>query len=43
MFMQVMDTRKRVLGDKHPDTLNSIANLAVTYRNQGRWTEAEKI
>jgi hypothetical protein len=25
------------------NTLASIANLASTYRNQGRWTEAEKI
>ncbi|KAF2726855.1 HET-domain-containing protein, partial [Polyplosphaeria fusca] len=34
--VQVMETRKRVLGDEHPDTLTSIANLASTYRNQGR-------
>jgi hypothetical protein len=32
-----------VLGDKYPDTLISMANLASIYWNQGRWTEAEKI
>jgi UDP-2,3-diacylglucosamine pyrophosphatase LpxH len=41
LFVQVMETRKRVLGDEHPDTLTSMANLALTYRNQGRWKEAE--
>ena len=28
---------------EHPDTLTSMANLAVTYRNQGRWNEAEQL
>ncbi|KAI7971162.1 hypothetical protein EIK77_004677 [Talaromyces pinophilus] len=28
---------------KHPDTLTSMGNLASTYRNQGRWNEAEKL
>jgi hypothetical protein len=27
----------------HPDTLTSMANLASTYRKQGRWSEAEKL
>ncbi|KAL8366190.1 hypothetical protein RB595_004790 [Gaeumannomyces hyphopodioides] len=35
--------RKRVLGDKHPDTIRSMAELATTYDNQGRYDEAEKI
>lgn len=35
-----METRKRVLKEEHPDTLSSMANLAATYRNQGRWDEA---
>jgi hypothetical protein len=38
-----METRKRVLGAEHPDTLTSMANLASTYRNQGRWSEAEEL
>jgi hypothetical protein len=33
----------RVLGDEHPDTLTSMANLASTYTNQGRWKEAEEL
>jgi hypothetical protein len=31
-----------VLGEEHPSTLTSIANLASTYGNQGRWKEAEE-
>ena len=42
-LMQVMGTRKRVLGLEHPDTLTSMANLAATYSNQGRWKEAEEL
>ncbi|KAI0616951.1 kinesin light chain 3 [Pyrenophora tritici-repentis] len=41
--VQVMETRKRVLGDEHPNTLTSMGNLAATYRNQGRWKEAEEL
>jgi hypothetical protein len=33
-------TRKKVLGVDHPDTMTSMANLASTYRNLGRWVEA---
>jgi hypothetical protein len=36
-----MEKRKQVLGDDHPDTLTSMANLAATYSNQGRWKDAE--
>jgi tetratricopeptide (TPR) repeat protein len=43
LFVQVMQTRKRVLGDEHSYTLTSMANLASTYRNQGRWKEAEEL
>src|SRR5438045_4448382 len=28
---------------EHPDTLMSMANLASTYMNQGRWKEAEQL
>ena len=35
--------KKTVLGPEHPDTLTSMHNLASTYRDQGRWTEAEKL
>ncbi|KAI0388377.1 hypothetical protein F5Y17DRAFT_225994, partial [Xylariaceae sp. FL0594] len=43
LFVQVMETRKRVLGAEHPSTLTSMANLASTYSNQGPWKEAEEL
>ena len=39
----VMEKRKQVLGDDHPDTLASVAKLASMYRNQGRSKEAEAL
>jgi Tetratricopeptide repeat len=41
--MQVIKTFKRVLGEEHLDTLTSIANLASTFWNQGRWKEAKEL
>lgn len=38
-----MEARRRVLGDVHPSTLVTMANLASTYHEQGRWTEAERL
>jgi hypothetical protein len=43
LFVQVIETTKRVLGDEHPNTLTSISSLASTYWSQGRWKEAEKL
>jgi Tetratricopeptide repeat len=40
LFVQVMETRKRVLGQEHPHTLTSINNLAFTRKEQGRKWEA---
>ncbi|KAM7196692.1 hypothetical protein V8F33_006032 [Rhypophila sp. PSN 637] len=37
------DLRREVLGEKHPDTIRSIVNLAVTYHQQGRYAEAESM
>ncbi|KAI9715684.1 MAG: hypothetical protein M1812_005836 [Candelaria pacifica] len=31
------------LSNEHPDTLSSMAYLASTYQNQGRWKEAENL
>ena len=39
----LMETRKEVLGVEHPSTLTIMANLATTYRNQGRWKEAKEL
>jgi tetratricopeptide repeat protein len=38
-----MKTFQTKLGADHPSTLTSMANLASTYRHQGRWEEAEKL
>jgi hypothetical protein len=40
---QVLEVERRTLGADHPDTLTSMANLASTYRNQGRWEAAEEL
>jgi len=38
-----METSKTKLGADHLDTLTSMANLASTFWNQGRWEEAKKL
>jgi hypothetical protein len=38
--VQVMETSKRVLGQEHPSTLTSMANLAWTLKSQGCNDEA---
>lgn len=35
-----METKKKVLGAEHPDTLNSMGDLAHIYKSQGRHNEA---
>jgi hypothetical protein len=41
--VQVMDTGKKKLGANHPDTLTRMANLALTYQDQGQWDAAEEL
>jgi Tetratricopeptide repeat len=41
--VQVIEARKTVVGQEHPNTLTSMASLAPTYRNQGRFREAEEL
>jgi tetratricopeptide (TPR) repeat protein len=43
LFVQVMQARKRVLGNKHPDTLHSMGSLVAIYVHQGRWKEAQEL
>ncbi|KAK4243216.1 hypothetical protein C7999DRAFT_18405, partial [Corynascus novoguineensis] len=38
--VQVMETSKTKLGADHPDTLTSMANLAFTWKGQGRHSDA---
>ncbi|CZS81099.1 unnamed protein product [Fusarium graminearum] len=40
---KAVETRVEVLGEEHPDTLISIAYLASTFSDQGRWKEAEEL
>ena len=40
---RIWDRRKAILGKEHRDTLSSMFNLALTYRDQGRWKEAEEL
>ena len=35
--------QKRVLGDEHPDTLNTAGNLALSCSEQGKYAEAEAL
>ncbi|KAM7213397.1 hypothetical protein V8F06_011247 [Rhypophila decipiens] len=37
------ELRRAVLGEKHPDTIWSMAELAGTYNAQGRYAEAERM
>jgi tetratricopeptide (TPR) repeat protein len=43
LFAQIIDTKHRVLGNKHPDTLDSTSALAKVYLRQGRLEEAEQL
>lgn len=39
----ILSENKRMFGKEHPETLESIANLAATYEDQGRWSETEEL
>jgi len=39
----VMEIRKRVLGEEHPDTLTSMSNLAYAFRDLGPMEEAKDL
>jgi hypothetical protein len=41
--VQVMETKKRVLGEENPDTLTSMNNLAFTLKGRGQNAEAIKL
>ncbi|OCK72835.1 hypothetical protein K432DRAFT_411387, partial [Lepidopterella palustris CBS 459.81] len=43
MNRRALEGYEKALGLEHPSTLASMANLASTYRNQGRWKEAEEL
>ncbi|KAI0437652.1 hypothetical protein F4803DRAFT_565895 [Xylaria telfairii] len=41
--VQVLERRKTILGPDHPDTLNSMNNLACTWKEQGRIDDAIRL
>ncbi|KAJ7819155.1 hypothetical protein B0H13DRAFT_2292309 [Mycena leptocephala] len=41
--LAVLEQRKQVLGDDHPDTLQAMGNLAVTYERLGQYKQAEEL
>ena len=41
--IQVLDARRRIIGEKHPHTISAMGNLASTYNYLGKYTEAEKL
>ncbi|KAH6633755.1 kinesin light chain [Boeremia exigua] len=43
LVAQVMQIRKQLLGNDHPDTLRSMHWLALMNSNVGRWQEAEEL
>jgi serine/threonine protein kinase len=43
LFSQALSIRRRVLGDKHPDTLVSMSSLGRTLSVERRYPEAEKL
>ncbi len=43
LHQRVNEQNKTILGIEHPDTLTSMANLALTYQNQRRWKKAEEL
>jgi tetratricopeptide (TPR) repeat protein len=43
LFVQAMETHKKIFGDDHPNTLTLRAGLAVAYRNQGELSKAQQL
>lgn len=43
LFEEAWEGRKHKLGDKHPDALETINDLAVLYKEQARYEEAEPL
>ena len=42
-FERALELRRRVLGEKHTDTLKSVNDLAFLYRRQGKFEQAEPL
>ena len=42
LHLQVLEIRKNIFGEEHPDITNSYNNLAEIYLAQGKYADAEK-
>jgi hypothetical protein len=43
LLSRALTIREQTLGPEHPDTAESLNNLAMLYFNQGRYIEAEPL
>ena len=43
LTMQLLETRKKMLDEEHPEMLRSMGNIAMIYSQQERWKEAEEL
>jgi len=43
LYIEAMNIRKEVLGDKHPSYATSLNNLALLYNNMGNYAKAEPL
>jgi len=43
LLSRAVDTRRRVLGARNPDTLRSMGSLAWALQREGRYPESEKL
>ena len=41
--MKAKEAREKILGEEHKDSISSVAMVALGYKHQGRWSEAEKL
>ncbi len=42
-LMRALAIREKALGPDHPDTAQSLNNLAILYKNQGQYEQAEPL
>ena len=40
---EALETQRRIVGEEHPDAVNTLHNLAVFYVNEGRNADAEPL
>ena len=43
LVRETLDTRRRVLGPEHPDTVHSMSHLSNLLSDEGHYAEAEKM